>query len=169
MGPPEGNADNEDLEAGATYSPHWLTTEQTKLNIASHWKEDYRWLNTAPNLKSINKGMLAMYILESFYKYFGEIIFILAQLPALEKQQSLSASSCSQASSSELELFSAALFYIWLLERRLSYSSELSKWSISFRCAALYARTNHLRVFCNHFCYFCVIILWQLTLTGCQT
>lgn len=52
-------------------------------------------------LKSINKGMLAKYILVSFYKYFGEIILILAQLPALEEQQSLPASSCSQASTSE--------------------------------------------------------------------
>lgn len=47
--PPEGNAANEGLEAGATYSPHWLTTEQTRPSTAAHWKEGYGCLNTAPN------------------------------------------------------------------------------------------------------------------------
>lgn len=47
--PPEGYAVNEGLQADETYSPCWLTTEQTKPSTAEHYKEDYSCLNTAPN------------------------------------------------------------------------------------------------------------------------
>lgn len=49
--PPEGYAVNEGLQADETYSPCWLTTEQTKPNTAEHYKEDYSCLNTAPNFE----------------------------------------------------------------------------------------------------------------------